>query len=158
MPLYVAAVAIRACRARVLACGDDGLEVYATLKRLRILTPGCCPDADALAREAAALYRTVPPRDLMQRKGIRLCQSVAAHAYLGDGRWHVPPEPAIGLAARGAARLAALFTPPGAQPRRLASRNRLVAVLAGITSVAAVGAAVLLSQLQPWGVPGHWHL
>lgn len=89
----------------------------------------------------------------MRRKGIQLQQSVAVHAYLAGSRWRVPPQPQMSLAQRGSRQLAALFVPQQALPRRHRARHRVVALLAGLTSVAAVGAAILLSQLQrlqPW--------
>lgn len=164
MPLYLAAVAIKSCRARILDCGDDGLEVYGCLKRLQILGPGQ-PSADELAREAAALYRAVPPAALMRRKGIRLEQSVAVHAYLAGGRWRVPARPrdpplAARIAAQTVQQLQGLFAARrGASPagaRKPGRRPTLVAVLASMTGVAALGAAVLLAQMpqmqawQPW--------
>jgi hypothetical protein len=79
-------------RSEILACGDDGLAAYATLKSMRFLQPGQ-PSADELAREAAALYQAVPPAVLVRRYGIQLQQSAAVHAYLAGGRWHVPAEP-----------------------------------------------------------------
>eukprot|EP00887_Chlorella_sp_A99_P002678 scaffold6.g2678.t1 len=152
------------CRARILDCGDDGLEVYGCLKRLQILGPGQ-PSADELAREAAALYRAVPPAALMRRKGIRLEQSVAVHAYLAGGRWRVPARPrdpplAARIAAQTVQQLQGLFAARrGASPagaRKPGRRPTLVAVLASMTGVAALGAAVLLAQMpqmqawQPW--------
>ena len=145
LPSNAALPTLQSCRATILACGDDGLEVYATLKRLKILQPGQ-PTADELAREAAALYRAVPPAALMRHKGIALRQSVTAEAYLSQGRWRVPAEPRArqgGFAQQTVQQLQALLAAPG--PRK---RPTLAALLASVTGVAALGAAVLLSQLQ----------
>lgn len=72
-------------RQQVLACGDDGLAAYATLKSMRFLQPGQ-PSADELAQQAAALYQAVPPARLARRRGIRLEHSAAIDAFLRCAR------------------------------------------------------------------------
>ncbi|KAI3436556.1 hypothetical protein D9Q98_005972 [Chlorella vulgaris] len=142
MPLYLAAVAIKGNRRDILACGDDGLAVYSVLKKMRFLQPGQ-PDADELAREAAALYQAIPPRWLARRCMIHLQQATAINAYLGEGRWVVPAEPRGNRSQFGqqvVSQLQALF----GQPRQGAA---LAAVVTSLTGLAAVG-ALLLAQMQ----------
>ena len=67
-------------RQQVLACGDDGLAAYATLKKMRFLQPGQL-SADELAQQAAALYQAVPPAALARQRGIHLEHSAAIDAY-----------------------------------------------------------------------------
>lgn len=90
MPLYLAAAAVRRQRHAVLAAGDDGAGAYAALKGMRFLTPGGAT-ADELVREAAGLYREVPPSVLASlSSGSR---AVAPAAFLQAGVWRVPEEP-----------------------------------------------------------------
>ncbi|KAL4857897.1 TBC1 domain family member 20 [Chlorella vulgaris] len=143
MPLYLAA----GNRRDILACGDDGLAVYSVLKKMRFLQPGQ-PDADELAREAAALYQAIPPRWLARRRKIQLHQATAIDAYLGEGRWVVPAEPRGNRSQFGqqvVGQLQALFV----QPRQGAA---LAAFVTSLTGLAAVG-ALLLAQMQTaqWG-------
>ena len=80
----VAALCVQGNRREILECGEDGLAVYGTLRRMRFLQPGQ-PDADELARQAAALYQAVPPVVLAKRRGIQLRHSAAIDAYLRCG-------------------------------------------------------------------------
>lgn len=153
MPLYVAAVAIKGERQQIFACGDDGLLVYSTLKRMRFLQPGQL-SADELAQQAAALYQAVPPAHLARQRGIQLEHSAAIDAYLSAGRWHVPAEPRGArpqFAKQTAQQLQALFLPREGAPSQR-HKAALAAVLTGLTGLAAMG-AVLLSQMQAsqWG-------
>lgn len=63
-PLTVVLAAVVALlqgeRQQIFACGDDGLLVYSTLKRMRFLQPGQL-SADELAQQAAALYQAGGP-------------------------------------------------------------------------------------------------
>lgn len=153
MPLYVAAVAIKGNRREILECGEDGLAVYGTLRRMRFLQPGQ-PDADELARQAAALYQAVPPVVLAKRRGIQLRHSAAIDAYLSEGRWKVPAEPRGArhpFGQQAVQQLQALFVPQGGagQARGAAA---LAAVITSVTGLAAFG-AILLAQMQAaqWG-------
>ncbi|KDD72405.1 hypothetical protein H632_c3390p0, partial [Helicosporidium sp. ATCC 50920] len=128
MPLYLAAVALRARRRDVLAAGEDGLAAYHALKHLQLLHPDG-PSVDCLAREAAALYASCPPASLVRRagkggkgaaaggflralnikKGLSQVQDlglardcVTPHAVLRSGVWVVPERPPGGGGARGA--------------------------------------------------------
>lgn len=80
---------LQSCRQAVFACGSDGPAVYAALKGLKVLSPSG-PGADALARDAAALYRAVPPSAL---RYLDLGQAVTPDAYLVQGLWKVPAQP-----------------------------------------------------------------
>uniref|UniRef100_A0A1D2A759 Rab-GAP TBC domain-containing protein n=2 Tax=Auxenochlorella protothecoides TaxID=3075 RepID=A0A1D2A759_AUXPR len=153
MPLYLAAVAVKSCRQAVFACGSDGPAVYAALKGLKVLSPSG-PGADALARDAAALYRAVPPSAL---RYLDLGQAVTPDAYLVQGLWKVPAQPldrtqGIKAARATILRLRATFLPqlrgssPGARRKRRSAA--VVAVLSSLTSIAALGAAILLIQGQ----------
>ena len=71
-------------RQQILDCGDDGLLVYSTLKKMRFLQPGQ-PSADELAQQAAALYQAIPPARLARQRGIQLEHSAAIDAYLRCG-------------------------------------------------------------------------
>ena len=73
----------------ILACGEDGPAVYAALKTMKILRGGRA-QADALACQAAALFRARPPAALRE---VDLFQAVAPDAFLQGGAWHVPPLP-----------------------------------------------------------------
>lgn len=148
MPLYVAAVAIKGQRQQILECGDDGLAVYSTLKKMRFLQPGQL-SADELAQQAAALYQAVPPAQLARQRDIQLEHSAAIDAYLSDGRWRVPAE------ARGSRRQFAAHTVQQLQaiflPRESVSGQRraatLAAVITSVSGLAAIG-ALLISHLQ----------
>ncbi|PSC72783.1 TBC1 domain family member 20 [Micractinium conductrix] len=154
MPLYVAAVVIKGQRQQILACGEDGLQAYATLKKMRFLQPGQL-GADELAQQAAALYQAVPPTRLARQRGIRLEHCAAIDAYLCNGRWVVPAEPRGSrrhFAQHTAQQLRAFFAPRESltsQQRRTAA---LAAVITSVTGLAAMG-ALLVAQLQSaqWG-------
>jgi hypothetical protein len=73
--------ALQGNRQQILDCGDDGLLVYSTLKKMRFLQPGQ-PSADELAQQAAALYQAIPPARLARQRGIQLEHSAAIDAYL----------------------------------------------------------------------------
>lgn len=146
-------VSIKGNRREILECGEDGLAVYGTLRRMRFLQPGQ-PDADELARQAAALYQAVPPVVLAKRRGIQLRHSAAIDAYLSEGRWKVPAEPRGArhpFGQQAVQQLQALFVPQGGagQARGAAA---LAAVITSVTGLAAFG-AILLAQMQAaqWG-------
>ncbi|GAB4820014.1 hypothetical protein N2152v2_007060 [Parachlorella kessleri] len=153
MPLYVAAVAMRANREQLLSCHDPA-DLHHALSNMPILGPGR-PSADELAQQAAALYSTVPPASLRLSHGAGLQQSVAAAAFKVHGRWAVPEEPPPNtgqFAHNTVSQLQRLFHPN--KPRTRAAR--VVAAMATATGLAAVGVAVLLGQLQQQGHMGPW--
>jgi hypothetical protein len=144
MPLYVAAVAMRAGREAVLACGPDGAaEAYHALNKMRFLQPGQL-SADELAREAAALYQIVPPSALARRREVlQLLHSTSADAYLEGGRWQVPDTP---RPQRSPLRQdMALASLPGKRPAAAAA---VLATLLATGAGTIVGAALMLLQLN----------
>ncbi|KAK2076179.1 hypothetical protein QBZ16_001111 [Prototheca wickerhamii] len=150
MPLYLAAVAIKSNRDCILACGEDGPAVYAALKTMKILRGGRA-QADALACQAAALFRARPPAAL---RHVDLFQAVAPDAFLQGGAWRVPPLPVRQSEQGIRASVRALRAVPGAVLGPAApgtggfDPRRRVALLSTVTALAAVGAAFLLSQTQ----------
>lgn len=134
----------------ILACGEDGPAVYAALKTMKILRGGRA-QADALACQAAALFRARPPAALRE---VDLFQAVAPDAFLQGGAWHVPPLPLRQSEQGIQASVRALRAVPGAVLGPAApgtgglDPRRRVALLSTVTALAAVGAAFLLSQTQ----------
>jgi hypothetical protein len=143
MPLYVAAVAMRAGREAVLAGGaGGGEEAYAALKHMRFLQPGQ-PAADELAAQAAALFQELPPAALARRHAAGMREATTLHAHLRDGRWQVPeapPPPPLLSSPRLRGRLSG--------KARGAALAALAAALAAGAGTALVGAALLLIQLD----------
>lgn len=144
MPLYVAAVAMRQNRHKLLEYShDDGPMVYAVLKGLKVLGPaddGQQLTADELAQQAVALYQKIKPVDLLQK--IPLEHSSAAFAYVENGRWVVPDDPSK----------SSLWKK---RRRRGRGGGVVLAAVAGASGfVITVGAALLLSSSdQVWM---HW--
>ncbi|KAK9809873.1 hypothetical protein WJX72_000719 [[Myrmecia] bisecta] len=90
MPLYIAAVIMRAARCSILSADMDGSEVHRTLNNLPIFGQ---LTADKMAQQAFALYKRCPPKQLAASQGIRFASSVAVEAYLEGGHWCVPDVP-----------------------------------------------------------------
>jgi len=149
MPLYVAAVAIRHNRHKILEYKhDDGPMVYAVLKGLKVLGPtedGQQLTADELAQQAVTLYQQIKPVDLLQK--IPLEHSSAAYAYVEDGRWVVPEDPSKSSLWKKRRRM-------GRGGGRGRVGGLVLAAVAGASGFVAIGAAFLLSSSdQVWL---HW--
>lgn len=145
MPLYVAAVAMRANRKQLLCC-DDPSELHHALSTMPILGPGQ-PSADEIAQQAAALYQAAPPVSLTRACPVKLVQCVAVSAYKEQGRWRVPDTPRAGAgryASTTVAQLHRIFRPQQRSPKAA----KLVAMMITATGLAALGAAVLVAHIQ----------
>ncbi|KAK9861427.1 hypothetical protein WJX84_012159 [Apatococcus fuscideae] len=90
MPLYVAVIAMRASRIKLLKCDLDAAEMHRALHNLSITA---FASADKLAHEAAVLFRQCPPSAVIHSRKICMNKSCAAEAHEVGGHWQVPEVP-----------------------------------------------------------------
>lgn len=170
MPLYLAAVLVRSQRETILAYGADGGDaVYSQLRRLQVL-PGPFDagngsssrttssfTADELAQQAAALYRSAPPRTLRRRWAGCLVHATTLDAYLFEGRWKVPetaPRRNMSLNLRLNLSAAGHIDTPRLRPlsSRTMRQPQVRPVLAAAVFTGLAGITFLFVQLQTLGL------
>jgi TBC1 domain family member 20 len=155
MPLYAAAVAVRAHRENILARGaeEGGDAVYATLRRLSVLGPGSL-SADELAQQAAALYQRLRPHMLLRQWGLALKHATTLDAYLHEGRWKVPEFPPKrrkqGMQRFKRGHQSPRLRPPAPPLLPPPQQQQAAVVVALFTGLA--GFAFLLAQMQALGI------